>query len=96
MVTLRTLAARRADILALAEQYRAANVRVFGSVVRGDNTESSDVDFLISPKRGCSLWDLGGLLEDLQSLLGCRVDLVTEEGLKPRLRERVLKEAVPL
>jgi hypothetical protein len=54
------------------------------------------VDFLIKPRRGCSLFDLGGLLEDLQELLGCRVDLVTEDGLKPRLRERVLKEAVPL
>src|ERR1017187_352691 len=96
MVTLRTLAERRSEILGLAERYRAGDVRVFGSVVRGDNTVDSDVDFLIKPRRGCSLFDLGGLLEDLQELLGCRVDLVTEDGLKPRLRERVLKEAVPL
>jgi predicted nucleotidyltransferase len=93
MVTLRTLAERRSEILGLAERYRTGEVRVFGSVARGDN---SDVDFLIKPRRGCSLFDLGGLLEDLQDLLGCRVDLVTEDGLKPRLRERVLKEAVPL
>jgi uncharacterized protein len=71
-------------------------VRVFGSVARGENTEHSDVDLLIKPRRGCLLFDLGGLLEDLQELLGCRVDLVTEDGLKPCLRERVLKEAVPL
>ena len=96
MVTLQSLAERRSEILGLAERYRAGDVRVFGSVVRGDNTDASDVDFLIKQRRGCSLFDLGGLLEDLQDLLGCRVDLVTEEGLKPRLRERVLKEAIPL
>ena len=71
-------------------------MRVFGSVARGDNTGASDVDLLVTPQPGCSLFHLGGLLEDLQELLGCRVDLVTEDGLKPRLRERVLQEAVPL
>ena len=90
------LAEQRAEILRLAEAYRTEKVRVFGSVARGDNTQLSDVDLLVSPRPGCSLFDLGGLLEDLQDLLGCRVDLVTEDGLKPRLRERVLREAVPL
>lgn len=96
MITLRALMERRSEILGLAERYRASEVRVFGSVARGDNTGSSDVDLLIQPRRGCSLFDLGGLLEDLQELLGCRVDLVIEDGLKPRLCERVLKEAIPL
>lgn len=96
MVTLGTLAGHRSQILALAERYRTDEVRVFGSVARGDATENSDVDFLIKTRQGCSLFDLGGLLEDLQELLGCRVDLVTEDGLKPRMRERVLKEAIPL
>ncbi len=96
MITLRTLAERRAEILRLAERYRTGRVRVFGSVARGDNGEGSDVDFLVTPGPGCSLLDLGGLLQDLQELLGCRVDLVTEDGLKPRLRERVLREAIPL
>jgi len=96
MVTLPTLKQRRAQILALAERHRAGEVRVFGSVARGDATEGSDVDLLITARGGCSLFDLGGLLEDLQDLLGCRVDLVTEDGLKPRLREQVLKEAIPL
>jgi predicted nucleotidyltransferase len=96
MMTLGTLAEQRSQILGLAERYHAGEVRVFGSIARGDNTEHSDVDLLIKPRRGCSLLDLGGLLEDLQDLLGCRVDLVTEDGLKPRLRERVLKEAIPL
>src|ERR1035437_8135187 len=96
MITLRMLAEQRAEILRLAEAYRTEKVRVFGSVAREDNTQLSDVDLLVSPRPGCSLFDLGGLLEDLQDLLGCRVDLVTEDGLKPRLRERVLREAVPL
>ncbi len=96
MVTLRTLEERRSQIVALAERYRAGEVRVFGSVARGEATEASDVDLLITTRDGCSLLDLGGWLEDLQDLLECRVDLVTEDGLKPRLRERVLKEAISL
>jgi hypothetical protein len=96
MISLRALRERRESILRLAERYRAGDVRVFGSVARGDNSESSDVDLLIKTHPGCSLFDLGGLIEDLQDLLGSRVDLVTEDGLKPRLRDRVLREAVPL
>ena len=96
MVTLRMLAERRQEILRLAEGHRAGKGRVFGSVARGDNTRVSYVDLLVTPGPGCSLFDLGGLVEDLQDLLGCRVDLVVEDGLKPRLRERVLREAVPL
>lgn len=96
MMTLRTLTARRTEIVQLAEQHRAGDVRVFGSVARGDNTEGSDLDLLIRPQPGCSLLDLGGLLVDLEDLLHCRVDLVTDDGLKPRLRERVLREAVQL
>jgi predicted nucleotidyltransferase len=96
MITLRSLFERRGEILGLAEQYHAGNVRVFGSVARGDNTESSDVDLLINTKPGCSLFHLGGLLEDLKDLLKCPVDMVTEDGLKPAIRERVLREAIPL
>jgi predicted nucleotidyltransferase len=96
MINLPTLIQHREDILRLAERYHASDVRVFGSVVRSDNTQASDVDVLVKTRPGCSLLDLGGLLEDLQELLGCRVDLVTEDGLKPRLRARVLREAMPL
>ncbi len=96
MINLPTLIQHRVDILRLAERYHASDVRVFGSIARGDHTQASDVDVLIKTRPGCSLLDLGGLLEDLQELLGCRVDLVTEDGLKPRLRARVLREAVPL
>ena len=95
-MTLAALAQKRGDILSLAERYRTEDVRVFGSVARGQNTEASDIDLLVKTRPGCSLLDLGGLLEDLRELLGCRVDLVTEDGLKPRLRERVLHEAIPL
>jgi predicted nucleotidyltransferase len=96
MLTLRTLTEQRAEIIRLAEQHRAGDVRVFGSVVRGENTEGSDVDLLIKTRPGCSLLDLGGLLTDLEDLLHCRVDLVTDDGLKPRLRDRVLREAIAL
>lgn len=93
---MRMLTERRTQILALAERYRAGDVRVFGSVARNENSEESDVDLLVKTKRGCSLFDLGGLLEDLKDLLRCEVDLVTEDGLKPRLRDRVMAEAKPL
>ncbi len=96
MMTLGTLTERRSQILALAERYHTGEVRVFGSVARGEAAEGSDLDLLVKTRPGCSLFDLGGLLEDLQEMLHCRVDLVTEDGLKPRLRERVLKEAIPL
>ncbi len=96
MITLRSLAEQRGEILGLAERYLASDVRVFGSVARGENTENSDVDLLINTKPGCSLFDLGGFLEDLKELLKCRVDVVTEDGLKPHMRDRVLREAILL
>jgi uncharacterized protein len=96
MLTLRGIIEKRGEILRLAEAHRTRDVRVFGSVARGENIDGSDVDLLIKTQPGCSLFDLGGLLEDLQELLGCRVDLVTEDGLKPHLREGVLRQAVPL
>jgi predicted nucleotidyltransferase len=86
----------RDDILKLAQRYGARDVRVFGSVARGDDIEQSDVDVLVNMEPGRSLFDMGGLLMDLEQLLGCKVDLVTEKGLKPRIRDRVLREAVRL
>lgn len=87
---------KRAEILAIAAKHGARNVRVFGSVARGDADAQSDVDFLVQMEPGRSLFDLGGLQYDLEQLLGCRVDVVTEQGLKMRLREEVLREAVAL
>jgi predicted nucleotidyltransferase len=87
---------RREEILRVAAQHGARHIRVFGSVARGEADERSDVDFLVELEKGRSLFDLGGLLMDLQTLLGRPVDVVTENGLKSRIRNRVLDEAVPL
>jgi predicted nucleotidyltransferase len=95
-MTLQQLIQKRDVILPLAARYHTGDVRVFRSVVRGQSTPLSDVDLLVKPHPGCSLFDLGGLPEELQALLDCPVDLVLEDGLKPRLRERILREAVPL
>ncbi len=90
------LKAKRAEILQIAAKHGARNVRVFGSVARGEADEQSDIDFLVEMNPGRSLFDLGGLQYELEHLLGCPVDVVTERGLKARIRERVLREAVPL
>lgn len=86
----------REAILQIARRHGASNVRVFGSVSRGEARAGSDIDFLVDLEQGRSLLDLGGLLMDLQEFLGCRVDVVTEKGLRPRIRNRVLREAIPL
>ncbi len=95
-ISLENLRDYRLVIVNLAAQYGAYNVRVFGSVARGEADLDSDVDFLVDLEMGRSLLDLGGLLMDLQELLGCRVDVVTEKGLRQRIRDRVLREAVVL
>lgn len=87
---------KREDILRIAARHGARNIRIFGSVARGEADSGSDLDVLVDMEPGRSLFDLGGLLMELQELLGCRVDVVTERGLRPRIRERVLREAVPL
>jgi predicted nucleotidyltransferase len=87
---------KREDILRIASKRGAYNVRVFGSVARGEADQKSDIDLLVELEPGRSIFDLGGLLMDLQDLLGHKVDVVTERGLRERIRERVLKEAVPL
>jgi predicted nucleotidyltransferase len=90
------LQTKREEILRTAAKYGAYNVRVFGSVARGEADEKSDIDLLVDMDPGRSLFDLGGLLTDLQDLLGCEVDVVPEDSLRERIRERVLKEAVAL
>jgi hypothetical protein len=90
------LADKRNDILRVASACGAYNVRVFGSVARGDATDKSDIDFLVDLEPGRSLFDLGGLLMDLQDLLGRKVDVATEKGLHWYIRDRILREAVPL
>jgi predicted nucleotidyltransferase len=90
------LRTRREEIIRVAAQHGARNVRIFGSVARGEARPDSDVDILVDVDPGRSLLDLGALLVDLEDLLGCDVDVVTEPGLRPRLRQRVIREAVPL
>jgi predicted nucleotidyltransferase len=84
------------QILVTAAKYGAFNVRVFGSVAEGTDDEHSDIDFLVELQPGRTLFDLGGLLMDLQKLLGRKVDVVTPNGLRERIRDDVLKQAVPL
>ena len=90
------LQTKREDILRTASKYGAYNVRVFGSVARGEADSKSDIDLLVNMEPGRSLLDLSGLLIDLEDLLNCNVDVVTEDGLRDRIRERVLKEAIAL
>jgi len=87
---------RRDEILRIAKKHGARNVRVFGSVARGEADGESDFDFLVEMEEGRSLFDMGGLLMELQECLGRGVDVVTEKGLKSRIRQRVLEEALPL
>jgi len=80
----------------IVEQHGARNVRVFGSVARGEAGPESDIDLLVEAGPSTSAWFPGGLVADLEDLLGRRVDIVTERGLVPELRERVLREAIPV
>ena len=84
------------QILTLAARYGASNIRVFGSVAKGTADKNSDVDFLVELEADRSLFDLGGLLMDLQSLLHRKVDIVTEKGLHWYIRDKILKEAKSL
>ena len=96
MTATEALKEHREAIIELAEKHGATDIRVFGSAARGDGDELSDIDFLVRMLPGRSLFDLGALLMDLRDLLGRNVDVVTERGLRPRMRERVLREAVPV
>jgi uncharacterized protein len=91
--TLAALRARRAEILALADKYRAFNVRVFGSVARGEATPESDMDLLVSFRVGVSLLDVVAFIQDVGDLLELRVDAVDDRAIKPRLRVPILKDA---
>ncbi len=92
----RVLEEKREDILKIAARHGARNIRVFGSVVRGDADEESDIDLLVSFDREIGLLEHAALIRELREFLGCPVDVVDDEGLRPRMRDRVLKEASPL
>ena len=95
------IAEKREQILKIAERYGASNVRVFGSVARGDSSATSDVDFLIhldsSKLEGVRYFGvIEALHEELEQLLGCRVDVVDEKGLKDKFKDQVLAQAIAL
>ena len=96
MTLMEQIQSKRQEILQVAARNGAYNVRIFGSVARGETHPESDIDFLVNLEANRSLLDLARLLRELSTLLNCPVDVVTEAGLRPRLRERVLKDARPL
>ena len=96
MPILRDIRRRRRDILRVAAKHGARNVRVFGSVVRGEAGETSDVDLLVKMDEDRSLLDHVALMRELQELLGCKVDVVSERALHRLLREQILAEGIPL
>ena len=87
---------KRERILAVAAEHGARNVRIFGSVSRGEADEKSDIDFLVELDQDRSLMDHAGLQIALQELFDRKIDVVSDRGLKPRIKDRVLREAVPL
>lgn len=90
------IGSKRPQILAIAKEYGASNVRIFGSLAEDTADENSDIDFLVDLEEGRTLFDLGGLLMDLQDLLQCKIDVVTTAGLRERIRNDVLRQAVNL
>lgn len=96
MSVLELLRQQRSEILKLASQHGARNVRVFGSAARGEADTDSDIDFLVELEPDRTLFDLGALLMDLQDLLGRKIDVVTDDSIYWLLRRKILKEAVPL
>ena len=87
---------KRDEICAIAAKHGAYNIRIFGSVVRGQAGPDSDIDFLIDAGPTTSSWFPAGLVLDLQKILGRRVEVVTEKALSPFIRDYVLREAIPL
>ncbi|NEP89613.1 MAG: nucleotidyltransferase family protein [Okeania sp. SIO2C2] len=87
---------KREEILHLAAQHGASNIRIFGSVARNEEREDSDIDFLVDMESDRSLLDRIGLIQDLEDLLGRKVDVATVKGLRESFRERIISQAIPL
>ena len=96
MATLEALRHRRAEVLDIAHRHGATNVRLFGSVARGDALAESDVDFLIDLEEGRSLLDLCAMENELEDLLGCAVDVALARALRPRVAREAARDALPL
>ncbi len=95
-MNLETIKQYRNDIINIAREYKADNIRVFGSVARGEATEKSDLDILIHTKQGCSLLDICKMENRLSDLLGIKVEIVTDEGIREELAPYILSEAIPI
>jgi predicted nucleotidyltransferase len=95
-ITLDDLRARRDEILRLAEQHGASNVRIFGSVARGEARPDSDIDFIVTFRPKTTIFAQVGLWQDLQDLLGCEIDLIADHPSGGEVMRATLKEAVPL
>ena len=93
---LSSLRTKKADLTSVAARHGAHDLRVFGSVARGEDDESSDIDLLVRFDETATLVSHSALIRELSELLGRRVDVVSDKGLRPRLKYRVLVEAVPL
>ena len=96
MITYKFFLEKRKAIQEIARKWGAHDIRIFGSIARGEAGDSSDVDFIVRFQPDRSLLDHGGLLMDLQDLLGVKVDVISEAGMRGRFRQHVLKEAIPL
>lgn len=96
MILLELIKQKRDEIISLADKYGAYNIRVFGSVARGQENENSDIDFLVDLRDERSLWDLGGLWVELNDLLNVRIEVFTENTLKDSIRRIASKEAILL
>ena len=94
MITKEVLRQKREDIERIATKHGVTNIRVFGSVARDQAQQDSDIDLLIDVGPTISSWFPAGLILDLENLLGCRVEVVTEKSLNPQIREKVLREAI--
>ena len=96
MTRLEQLRQRRTDILAIADKYGATNLRIFGSVARGDDRPDSDIDILIDQENRWSLFEHVGMMQDLEDLLECKVDVAVAKGLRKRFYDRIIPEAITL
>jgi predicted nucleotidyltransferase len=96
VITREKLRQKQEEIKRIAAKHGAINIRVFGSVARDQSRQNSDLDLLIDVGPTTSSWFPTGLFLDIEDLLGCRVEVVTERGLNPELRDRVMSEAIPL
>jgi len=96
MIDKQAVLSHREEILTIARRHGAYDVRIFGSVARGDQREDSDLDFIVRFEAGRSLFDHGALINDLEDLLGTKVDVVSEKGMRERFRDYVEKEAIAI